>query len=482
MFLCSVRQSVNFASPLHRHPELHAEDALPASRRSVPNQYQAPGWRKAELSLFVASLVKQMTVRDNGGMSAISAMSVSRHPATSSAHPLPGKAYDVIIVGGGLAGLALAVALRNSGLSLALIEGQPPRPAYTALAEWDARLYAVSPANARFLDAIGIWRHLDLDSPQTRLTPVQQMAVFGDQGGRIDFSAYACGVSELAWIAESSLLQHELWESAKRQGNLQLYCPSRPQALHIDNDAAQLTLEDDQVLQGQLIVAADGANSWTRQAAGIEVNFQPYQQMGVVANFLCSQPHQHTARQWFRRDGILAWLPLSGERISMVWSTPERHAQELLSLPADELCQRVAAAGQQQLGKLELITAPAAFPLRLMRAPHAVAPRLALIGDAAHTIHPLSGHGINLGFQDARVLADVLTHKADFVDSGDLSLLRAYERARSEEVRALQFTTHALQRLFQPELTPLAWLRNTGLNLTNGLPVIKNALTRYALG
>lgn len=419
--------------------------------------------------MLAANLVKLTTVGENAGM--------SRSSVANSNKP-----YDVIIVGGGLAGLALAVALRSSRLSIALIEGRAPQSLSTVLDEWDARLYAISPSNARFLDEIGIWRHLDRDSPQTRLTPVQQMVVFGDQSGRIDFSAYASGVSELAWIVESALLQHEFWESAKRQGNLDLYCPARPQALQISDDAAQLTLDDGRTLQGKLIVAADGANSWTRQAAGIEVDFQPYQQMGVVANFHCSLPHQGTAFQWFRRDGILAWLPLSGERISMVWSTPERHAQELLTLPAEALCQRVAAAGNQQLGALELITAAAAFPLRLMRAPRTIAPRLALIGDAAHTIHPLSGHGINLGFKDAQALADVLTHKPDYVDSGDPALLRTYERARSEEVRALQFTTHALQRLFQPDATPLAWLRNTGLNLTNALPVIKNTLVHYALG
>ncbi len=406
-------------------------------------------------------------LRDNAGM--------SKHAASL-------RKFDVVIVGGGLAGLALAVALRGSRLSIGLVEGRVPQAAHSAQGGWDARIYAISPANARFLDDIGIWRHFDLASAQARITPVHRMEVCGDNGGRLDFSAYDSGVAELAWIIESSLMQHELWETAKRQGNVTLLCPARPQALDIQGDAARLTLADGSVLSASLIVAADGADSWTRQAAGIEVAFKPYEQMGVVANFACAKPHRNTAFQWFRRDGVLAWLPLPGNLISMVWSTSEKHASELLSLPAAEFGQRVADAGGERLGLFSLVTQPAAFPLRLMRAPRTVAPRLALIGDAAHTIHPLSGHGINLGFKDAQALAAVLAGKPEHVDCGDVRWLRGYERARVEEVVALQSATHALQRLFQPDAAPLAWLRNTGLNLTNALPVIKSGLVRYALG
>lgn len=381
--------------------------------------------------------------------------------------------FDIVIVGGGLAGLALAAGLRRSTFSVALVEGKPP----VAPEGWDARIYAISPANARFLDEIGIWPHLE----RGRMEPVRTMEVFGDGGGRLEFSAYASGVSELAWILESSLMQRELWETVKRQGNLTLLCPARPQALEFAADAAHLTLADGRRLKARLVVAADGADSWTRQAAGIEVNWKPYGQLGVVANFTTEKPHQGTAFQWFRHDGILAWLPLPGNRFSMVWSTPEAHGRELLALPANELCTRVAAAGGNRLGGLELITPAAGFPLRLMRAPYVAAPRLALIGDAGHTIHPLSGHGINLGFQDARTLAATLCNKPEALDCGDLALLRRYERARKEEVVLLQTVTNGLQRLFRPASGPLAPLRNLGLNFTNHLPVVKDVLVRYAL-
>jgi len=400
------------------------------------------------------SLVKLRGLRDNAGMD---------------------QNFDVVIVGGGLAGLSLAVALRASRLSIAMVEGHAP----VAPEGWDTRIYAVSPANRRFLEEIGIWRHFDA----SRLAPVRTMEIHGDAGGRLDFSAYDSGVDELAWIVEASLMQRELWETARRQGNVKLFCPARPQTLAIQAETAHLVLEDGRKLGARLVVAADGADSWTRQAAGIEVAFKPYGQMGVVANFSCEKPHRDTAFQWFRGDGVLAYLPLPGGKlISIVWSTAAEHARELLALLTEAFCRRVASASGERLGELSLVTPPAAFPLRLMRAPRTIAPRLALLGDAAHTIHPLSGHGINLGFQDARVLAEVLSACPDYADFGDEWWLRRYERARCEEVLALQSATHGLQRLFLPRAAPLARLRNAGLNLVNALPVVRDALVRYALG
>ena len=383
---------------------------------------------------------------------------------------------DITIVGGGLAGLGLAVALRNARLSVALIEGRAP-VRHTSENEWDSRLYALSPGNARFLDSIGVWQHV----PPERRCSVQAMDIFGDASSELHFSAYDSGVSELAWIVEASLLQSELWQSAQRQPNLNLLCPARPVALEITTEAALLTLDDGRTIRSKLVVAADGADSWTRVAAGIKVDFYPYDQLGVVANFACQEPHRGSAVQWFREDGVMAWLPLPGNRISMVWSTDVAHAQELLALPAEKLAEVVAEAGGFRLGELTLFGTPAGFPLRLMRAPKMVQPRLALIGDAAHTIHPLSGHGINLGFQDAATLANQLCAKPEHIDCGNFRMLRAFERARAEDVLALQGLTDALHHLFGARQAPLKRLRNFGLNFTNQMPVIKDALVRYAL-
>ena len=380
--------------------------------------------------------------------------------------------FDLIIVGGGLAGAALAVALRRSALRIALVEHAAPRRPHG----WDARVYAYSPASARFLNELGVWSHLD---PQ-RLCPVSEMRIRGDAGGELLFSAYDSGLPELAWIGESSLVHMELWESLRRQHNITLFCPAMPASLEIAAAGAGLRLADGRALEAALVVAADGRESWVRARAGIASKVTPYGERGVVANFACERPHRGVAFQWFREDGVLAWLPLAGDAISMVWSAPDVLADELLALEPDAFCARVEAAGAPALGRLELLGERASFPLRLMRVDEIVRPRVALIGDAAHAIHPLSGHGINLGFQDAQALAEVLGALPAWCDVGDLAVLRRYARMRAEEPFLLQYTTHALNRLFGRHDPALAMLRNLGMNLVGHLPVVKDALVRYA--
>ena len=381
--------------------------------------------------------------------------------------------FDILIVGAGLAGASLAAALRGTHLRIGVIEARPPAPA----GDWDARIYAISPVNAAFLERIGAWEHLD----HSRIAPVYDMQIHGDDGGRLDFSCYDSGLDELAWIVESGLMQRELWESIKRQHNVKLLCPAVPASLAREEDKASIFLEDGRRLDARLIVGADGVQSWVRDKAGIEAHFSPYAEKGVVANFSCSKPHHGVARQWFRKDGILAWLPLPGNRISIVWSAPDAVADELMALEPDLLARRVAEAGGNQLGVLEALGPAQAFPLRLMRVDDPVGARLALIGDAAHAIHPLSGHGINLGYQDAMTLADKLAALPGWRDPDEIEVLRSYARARAEETALLQYTTHGLNHLFRPTNPIVSGLRNLGMNLTNRIPVVRNALVRYAI-
>lgn len=382
--------------------------------------------------------------------------------------------FDVLIVGGGLAGLSLACALRDTRLKIALLESSPSQPS----AGWDARVYAISPANAEFLQAIGVWKHLDGE----RISPIAAMKIVGDSGAKLDFSAYETGVAELGWVLESSLMACELWENVKRQANLTLLCPAAPNAIKMGEKSVELSLAEGQSLSTKLLVGADGGDSWVRGATGLQAIATPYGEMGLVANFECEHPHRGIARQWFRDDGVLAWLPLPGNRISVVWSTPDVHAGELLALPAEALALRVASAGGDVLGSLKLLTPASAFPLRLLRVPQTIGSRVALLGDAAHGIHPLSGHGINLGYQDAKALAALLAATPEWQDVGSERLLQRYQRARREETLLVQYTTHTIRRLFRETLPGMRPLRNLGLGLTNTLPVVKNALVRYALG
>jgi ubiquinone biosynthesis UbiH/UbiF/VisC/COQ6 family hydroxylase len=384
--------------------------------------------------------------------------------------------FDIVIVGAGLVGASFALGLRGAGLKLAVVEAQAPVAAGDL---WDSRVYAISPGSAAFLDGLGAWERVD----RARICAVHEMLVHGDRArARLQFSAYESGVPELAWIVENRQLQSVLWQGLEHQHELELVCPDRCETLQLRDDAAELTLASGRTLRARLVVAADGMHSWARRAAGMAVEEKSYGQMGVVANFSCAGAHHNTAYQWFRGDGVLAYLPLPEQRMSMVWSTPDDHAAELLALTAAALCARVAEAGKDALGKLELLSAPMQFPLARLRAARLAAPRIALIGDAGHVLHPLAGQGVNLGFGDAAALARVLLQREPFRDAGEIRLLRRYERARAEDILALAWVTDGLQQLFAAPGGAAAKLRNAGLNLTNALPVVKNLLIHRALG
>ena len=386
--------------------------------------------------------------------------------------------FDVVVVGSGLVGASFALALEAAGLNLALIEAQPLQPGAGA-ADWDSRVYAISPGSAAFLERCGAWQALDL----TRVSRVEAMRVLGDDGrSELDFSAYDTGLRELAFIVENRELQRVLWAALQRAQHVAVMAPAACTALTFEDQAVQLTLGDGRALRPRLIVGADGADSWVRAQTAIAIETRPYQQTAVVANFTVTRPHRGTAHQWFRHDGVLALLPLPGDRVSMVWSTGEEDAARLLALPSEEFVAQVAAASRGALGDLQLITPAAAFPLRLQRVRQLVLPRLALVGDAAHNVHPLAGQGVNLGFRDARELAQVLRERDSQTDCGDYRLLRRYERARREDIVAMQFATDSLQRLFNNEIGWLASLRNCGLRLVNRQAQLKNFLVQHAVG
>ena len=244
---------------------------------------------------------------------------------------------------------------------------------------------------------------------------------------------------------------------------------------------ASVQLSDGRLLQTALVIGADGVNSWVRSQAKIKVSQHSYQQNGIVANFSTELSHQNIARQWFHRDGILALLPLSGKLVSMVWSADEEQSTRLNSLSEAEVCQQVEEASNHALGKLQLMTKPVSFPLNSVHVKNLIGPRLALIGDAAHGIHPLAGQGVNLGLRDARKLVSTIIERGARSDCGDYMLLRQYERARKENILAMEFTTDSLQKLFSNKNPTLTRLRNLGLILTNEFPLLKRRLIQHSL-
>lgn len=385
--------------------------------------------------------------------------------------------YHAAVIGAGLVGSATALALARAGLNVALVE---PREASVPDENWDIRVYAISPDSESLLDTLGAWTKLDAARVQT----VYRMDVHGDASGELVLDAYAAGVPKLATILESTRLQHALWQAVKSHDNIDVVCPANVTDVAWASPRSTLTLDDGSVLEAELIVGADGAQSMIRQRAGITAKANPYDQSGVVANFEIEKPHRGTAFQWFRQfkpgcGDIVAYLPLPGNRMSLVWSTATEHAQDLLALGEQDFCAQVEQAGESRLGRLSLITRPAAFPLRLMQTDSPVRAGCALVGDAAHGVHPLAGQGVNLGFGDVAALAEVIAQKGKS-GCGDLALLERYARRRAEPVSRMQFVTDSLWRLFGRDEKLAGMARNTGMSLLNKIGPAKSALIHEA--
>lgn len=380
--------------------------------------------------------------------------------------------HDVAVIGGGLVGASLALALARRGRSVALIEGGRIDCDGAALEQgWDARIYAISPKNRDFLASLDAWPDM------ARVGTVEAMDVRGDRGGRLRFSAGDAGGEALAYIAENRWMLASLWRQLAGNDAVTRYDRTRIETLEHEEHGVRLTLSDGRELGAMLAVGADGANSWVRSRLGVPASVKPYRQSGVVANFSCELPHGGVARQWFLGDGVLAWLPLPGNRISVVWSTfdPDR----LTALDDAALAAEVASAGGHALGALQTLTPATAFPLRLIRPEGVIALHVALAGDAAHTVHPLAGQGVNLGFQDAALLADLAGSAAN---PGEWALLRRYQRGRREAVMTMQLACDGLFELFHRQEPGVGTLRNLGLSLVDRLGPLKRQLARHAVG
>jgi 2-octaprenylphenol hydroxylase len=382
---------------------------------------------------------------------------------------------DVIIAGGGMVGATLACALGAKGFRVAVVEAAPPRP-FVPTGEYDLRISAISPGSEQVFRALEVWSAI----ARRRVWPYLRMHVWDAAGaGEIDFDALELGEPRLGHIVENALIQYSLMERSRAFEQVQWLCPDRVAGFELGEHAVQVTLEGGSRLQARLLVGADGPNSRVRALAGIRLRARPYTQHAVVANVRTERDLEHTAWQRFLASGPLAFLPLQDHLAAVVWSTTPGHAEDLVAMPQEAFCTVLGEALGHRLGRIESTTPRAAFPLRGGQAAPYVRPRIALVGDAAHTVHPLAGQGVNLGIMDAATLAEVLVDARR--DMGSLRVLRRYERARRADNEITMRVMEAFKQLFGTQTAPLVWARNMGLALADRATPVKHLMMRYAM-
>ncbi|MGD8852545.1 MAG: UbiH/UbiF/VisC/COQ6 family ubiquinone biosynthesis hydroxylase [Gammaproteobacteria bacterium] len=386
--------------------------------------------------------------------------------------------FDAAIVGGGLVGLSLAALLGRAGVSVAVIEPNEP------VREWpeesiDLRVYAITRASERLFREVDAWAGM-----QGRAGPFLDMRVWDAGGsGDIHFDSAEVGEPCLGHILESRVIEASLLRVIEDLASVRLLCPAAVKGFADLGERQEIELEDGARLTARLLVGADGRRSKVRGYAGIHARVSEYGQQALVAVVTTERPHEETAWQRFLPNGPLAFLPLFDGRSSIVWSTRSDEAKQLLRLDDAAFREALGKAFGFRLGKVLECGERALFPLVRQSAEHYVKPRLALIGDAAHVIHPLAGQGVNLGLKDARELAHtLLSARAEDRDIGAFPVLRRYERARKGDNLLMMSVMDAFKHLFGSPALPVRWARNAGLDLVDAAPVIKNRIMRSAMG
>ncbi len=390
---------------------------------------------------------------------------------------------DVLIVGAGMVGSALALALQGSGLDVVVVDGGPlsVKP-FDPQSSFEPRVSALSAASQRILQRLDVWEGI----AARRASPYGQMHVWDGSGtGEIHFSASSVHAEVLGHIVENRVVQDALLERL-HDSDIGLLGNARLEHMRHSGDDWLLTLADGRQLRAPLVIAADGANSAVRRLTGTPTREWDYLHHAIVTSVRTADSHRRTAWQRFTDDGPLAFLPLEREGehwCSIVWSVTPLEAERLMALDDEAFCCELERAFEDRLGTVLAADPRVCVPLRQRHAKRYVAPGLALIGDAAHTIHPLAGQGVNLGFLDAAVLAEVLLHAAERGERlADVRVLGRYERRRMPHNLALMAAMEGFERLFQANPLPLRWLRNTGLKMVNQMPEAKAMFVREALG
>ena len=388
------------------------------------------------------------------------------------------QSYDVTIVGGGMVGLTLAASLANSPLSIALIEANE-NPELTS--EPASRVSAISYASRAIFESLNIWQNINSE----RITAYNCMQVWEkDSFGKIDFSAEQVDCSELGYIIENEQIQAALLQSVQKQHNVTFYAPDQLSNIAIGDGEAWLTLKSAKTLTSKLVVGADGANSWLRKKVDIPLTHWDYNHHALVATVKTDLAHENCARQIFTPDGPLAFLPLFEKDLcSIVWSVPPEKAEQLKKLSELEFNRQLTRTFDNRLGHCELQSERCSFPLTMRYARDFAKHRIALIGDAAHTIHPLAGQGVNLGLLDAVSLGQTIIENSEAdKEIGLYENLRHFERWRKTEAMQMIASMELLKRLFQGDNPLQKTLRDFALLFTDKVNPLKKQFIKQAMG
>ncbi|EHH1032637.1 FAD-dependent 2-octaprenylphenol hydroxylase [Vibrio parahaemolyticus] len=389
------------------------------------------------------------------------------------------QSVDIAIIGGGMVGLALAAAFKDSDLRIAVIEGSVPDETLNELP--DVRVSALSRSSETILRKLGAWQGIE----QRRASPYYGMEVWEqDSFAKIEFDAQSMAQPDLGHIVENRVIQLALLEQVQKLENVTLFMPARCATLAVGEQESWLTLDNGQAMTAKLVVGADGANSWLRNQMDIPLTHWDYGHHALVANVKTADPHHSIARQIFTPHGPLAFLPMSQPNIcSIVWSTESNRAEELLAMSDEAFNKTLTSEFDARLGVCEVVGERAAFPLKMRYARDFVVERVALVGDAAHTIHPLAGQGVNLGLLDAASLAqEVLTLWKQGQDIGSKRNLRGYERWRKAEAAKMIAAMQGFRDLFSGGHPAKKLVRGIGLSLAGQLPGAKDEIMKRALG
>ena len=384
--------------------------------------------------------------------------------------------YDVIIVGGGMVGATLAVALsEHTSLKIAVIEAFEPK-SISKHDVPDLRVSALTLASETLLKNLNIWQHL----MPSRISQFSDMKVWETSASALHFDCAEIGESHLGHIIENRHLQQACIARCQQISNIDLLCPATP----ISRTDNTLKLEDGRTFTADLIVGADGAHSSLREWANIKVHGWDYQQTAIVCTVTTENPHQHTAWQRFLSEGPLAFLPLADpNQCSIVWSNSTEEAELLSQLNDDTFKNTLEKAFEHKLGDITQISKRARFPLKLRHADHYIEQGFALVGDAAHTIHPLAGQGVNIGFLDAATLAEiVIDAHSKGRNIGSLHTLNKYQRRRKADNVAMQLTMELFKRTFGSDLAPIRWARRFALKIVNNSSLLSNLFMHQASG